>query len=105
MQIDHFKILLLQQENAAAVSTLTWKESDLDVMDTRLQAVLSLAVPQERVRCSPALEPGRPEGRGYSSLTKETSPLSDGWRLLSETDGWRPCPIGIYIGGREQIGK
>ncbi|KAH9176993.1 Las1-like-domain-containing protein [Lactarius sanguifluus] len=81
-----------------------WNETDLDIMDARLQAALSLAdaperQPQEQIQCSPAPEPG-PGGRGSSSSNKEIVPLRNGWRLLTETDGWRPCPIGIYIGGR-----
>lgn len=25
--------------------------------------------------------------------------LPNGWRRLSELGGWRPCPIGVYVGG------
>ncbi|KAH9005961.1 Las1-domain-containing protein [Lactarius hatsudake] len=78
-----------------------WNETDLDIMDARLQAARSLVdaperQPQEQIQCSPAPEPG-PGGRGSSSSSMS---LRNGWRLLTETDGWRPCPIGIYIGGR-----
>ncbi|KAH8992057.1 Las1-domain-containing protein [Lactarius akahatsu] len=81
-----------------------WNETDLDIMDARLRAAFSLAdaperQPQEQIQCSPAPEPG-PGGRGSSASNKEIVPLRDGWRLLTETDGWRPCPIGIYIEGR-----
>ncbi|KAI9445484.1 Las1-domain-containing protein [Lactarius indigo] len=83
-------------------SAWAWKETDLDVMDARLQAALSLDAPerqpQEPVQCLPTPEPG-PGGQGPFS-NKAVVPLRNGWRLLTETDGWRPCPIGIYIGGR-----
>jgi len=23
-----------------------------------------------------------------------------GWRLLTVEDGWKPCPIGVFVGGR-----
>ncbi|KAH9060829.1 Las1-domain-containing protein [Lactarius vividus] len=89
--------VFVQQEGAARA----WNETDLDIMDARLQAVLSLVdapecQPQEQIQCSPAPEPG---GRGSSS-NKEIVPVRNGWRLLTETDGWRPCPIGICIGRR-----
>ncbi|KAH9043781.1 Las1-domain-containing protein [Lactarius pseudohatsudake] len=90
----------VQQGDAAQA----WSETDLDIMDARLRAALSLTdaperQPQEQIQCSPAPEPG-PRGRGSSASSREIVPLRDGWRLLTEADGWRPCPIGIYIGGR-----
>lgn len=89
-----------QQEDGA----WAWKDSDLCVMDARLQAALSLAAPggrqpQEQVQLPLAPEHGGPGGRGSSS-SREVGPLREGWRLLTDADGWRPCPIGIYIGGR-----
>jgi len=65
-------------------------------MDTRLQAALSLA---GQAQCPPALETGIGV-QGLPSPSKEVRPLGDGWRVLTEADGWKPCPIGIYIGGR-----
>jgi ribosomal biogenesis protein LAS1 len=94
--MNKFYFFALQQDGAAA---LAWKESDLDVMDTRLQATLSLVPPQGQVQCPPGTEP-RPGVRGSSSSSREAVPLREGWRLLTEADGWKPCPIGIYIGGR-----
>ncbi|KAH9046478.1 Las1-domain-containing protein [Lactarius hengduanensis] len=70
-----------------------WSETDLGIMDARLQAALSLTDAPER-------QPQEQIQRGSSASSKEIVPLRDGWRLLTETDGWRPCPIGIYIGGR-----
>ena len=102
-QINKF---FVQQQEDGAASASAWKETDLDVMDARLQAVTSLAdvpgrQPQEQVQvqCPPAPEPG-PGGRVSPSSSKEVGPLRNGWHLLTETDGWRPCPIGIYTGGR-----
>ena len=90
--------LFVQQQDVGDESP-QWKESYLDVMDARLQAALSLVVPQEQGQCTPAPEPG-PGGRGSSSLSKDAVPLHNGWRLLAEKDGWRPCPVGIYIGSK-----
>lgn len=88
-----------QEEDDGATAALAWKETDLDVMDARLKAAISLAPLQGQAQCPPALEPS-PGVRGTSSSSREAVPLGDGWRLLTEADGWRPCPIGIYIGGR-----
>ena len=39
---------------------------------------------------SPAPEPEL-GGRGSSSSSKDAVPLHNGWHLLTERDGWRPC--------------
>lgn len=96
---DNAVVPFMQQEDRAAPAAPAWKETDLDVMDTRLKAALSLALPQGQAQCPPVPEPG-PGVRGSSSSSREAVPLPDGWRFLTEADGWRPCPIGIYIGGR-----
>ncbi|KAN0138473.1 Las1-like domain containing protein [Lactarius tabidus] len=95
---DNVVVPFVQQEAGAAAAALAWKESDLDVMDTRLKAALSLASPHGQAQCPPATEPS-PGVRGTPS-NKEVVPLREGWRLLTEADGWRLCPIGIYIGAR-----
>ncbi|KAH9075771.1 Las1-like-domain-containing protein [Lactarius deliciosus] len=87
---------VLRRANAtgAAQVSVAWSETDLDIMDARLQAALSLAdapeLPATRTNSGDEDPPLR---------AKEIVSLRNGWRLLTETDGWRPCPIGIYIGG------
>ncbi|KAG5653504.1 hypothetical protein H0H81_012714 [Sphagnurus paluster] len=64
-----------------------WIPEDIEIMDQRLNALLSSDL-------VPDISTPRSE-----SLTRRTEPASDvtqGWRLLDESSGWRPCPIGVY---------
>jgi len=74
-------------ENDAPV----WCERDLDVMEARVKAARSLFTPQSDVNAPPDFSPTE-----QVSLSQKKS-LPSGWRLLSEQEGWRPCPIGIYV--------
>jgi ribosomal biogenesis protein LAS1 len=69
-----------------------WCETDLDVMEARVKAAHSLSTPRSDVNAPPDFLPAE-----QVSLSQKKS-LPNGWRLLSEQEGWRPCPIGVYIG-------
>jgi hypothetical protein len=80
------ELTFMGKENDAPV----WCETDLDVMEARVKATRSLSTPRSDVNAadfSPAEQ---------VSLSQKKS-LPNGWRLLSEQGGWRPCPIGVYI--------
>ncbi|KAF8167817.1 Las1-like-domain-containing protein [Crassisporium funariophilum] len=62
-----------------------WDQNDLLVMNSRyatLQASKSLAAESPKSVSNPNIET-----RGVSI---------PGWRVLTEANGWKPCPIGIY---------
>ena len=63
-------------------------------MDARLSALLGL-------QADAASSPGPHDVTGPLAPTAGgTSPgsvLPAGWRRLSERDGWRPAPIGVYV--------
>jgi len=69
-----------------------WCETDLDVMEARVKATCSLSTPRNDLHPAPEFAPAE-----QVSLSQEKS-LPNGWRLLSEQGGWRPCPIGVYVG-------
>ncbi|EJF58409.1 Las1-domain-containing protein [Dichomitus squalens LYAD-421 SS1] len=82
---------------AAALSVLTqmpaqasqdWDDNIVNVMDTRLNTLLALS------NGSTEDETGSP---GASIAFAESTQLPPGWRRLTERDGWRPAPIGIYV--------
>ena len=57
-------------------------------MDTRLNTLLALsATTDEDKESSPA----------PSTEPAESIQLPPGWRKLTERDGWRPAPIGVFI--------
>jgi len=62
-------------------------------MEARVKAARSLSASASNIRETPLSEE-----RGSLSENKN---LPDGWRLLSERGGWRPCPIGLYVVGGE----
>ncbi|KAI0271574.1 Las1-like-domain-containing protein [Gloeopeniophorella convolvens] len=84
--------------DAAQVSAdeSAWHEADMDVMDARLKALLAL--PASRSDNAPHAQDGSTERGASSAASQEDEVLPPGWRLLSEADGWQPCPIGVYIG-------
>ena len=60
----------------------------MHVMDTRLNALLDLSnAGDEAKEGSPA----------PSAEPMETIELPPGWRKLTERDGWRPVPMGVYV--------
>ena len=76
----------------------TWEDNALDVMSDRLS---QLEPDTNHAKSSPS--PGIPEDvemTNRSDTSTKTSPgqsLSvSGWRLLDESSGWKPCPIGVY---------
>jgi hypothetical protein len=64
-------------------------------MEARVKAVRSLSVSITH-NVQPRAEAPLSEERGSFDESKD---LPDGWHLLSERGGWRPCPIGVYVGG------
>ena len=67
-----------------------WRETDLDVMEARVKAARSLSTLRSDVHLAPDF---LSEEQDTFSQNKN---LPNGWRLLSEQVGWRPCPIGVY---------
>lgn len=70
-----------------------WDENDLTEMDKRLNVLLSL---KPRESGFPVKVPKSPPQQLQIS---ESTGFVHGWRLLDESTGWRPSPIGVYIGG------
>jgi ribosomal biogenesis protein LAS1 len=70
-----------------------WDENDLTEMDKRLSVLLSL---KPRESGSPVEDPKSPP---QQPQTSKLTGLARGWRLLDESTGWRPSPIGVYSGG------
>ncbi|GLB36507.1 putative las1-like [Lyophyllum shimeji] len=71
-----------------AGSLTEWNPEDMIIMDQRLNTLLSSSATSRSSKPwtdSPAEPIGAP--------TSETLP---GWRLLGESSGWRPCPIGVH---------
>ena len=77
-------------------SAQDWDDATITVMDSRLNTLLALLHPSEgdastdTVTESPSARTTGPDERASSSLPA-------GWRKLSERDGWRPAPIGVYV--------
>ena len=80
----------------SASSAQDWDEATITVMDSRLNTLLALLHPGEgdasidTVTESASARTTGPDERASSSLPP-------GWRKLSERDGWRPAPIGVYV--------
>ncbi|TFK93050.1 Las1-domain-containing protein [Polyporus arcularius HHB13444] len=85
---------------AAALSILSQNPSqsskDVDgnvvaVMDTRLNALLAL----QHAGAADTLDTA--STTSDARVPAENLQLPPGWRKLSERDGWRPAPIGVYV--------
>jgi len=62
-----------------------WSPDDLSIMDQRLTSLTSMNItPDTEETPFPSLQTLKSEG---------TIP---GWRLLDESSGWTPCPIGVH---------
>ena len=73
------------------VEAPVWCETDLDVMEARVRAARPLSItPRSDDHLAPDFSFEKPD-----FIEKN---LPNGWRLLSEQGGWRPCPIGVYTG-------
>ncbi|KAM5532761.1 hypothetical protein V8D89_013558 [Ganoderma adspersum] len=70
-----------------AQASESWDDTIMSVMDTRLNALLALSNSADEVE----------EGSTPSTTPAETIELPLGWRKLTERDGWRPVPMGMYI--------
>jgi len=79
----------VSKENDAPV----WRETDIDVMNARVKAMRSLSTPWSDVNPAPDLPSAEQVSLSHNKR------LPNGWRLLSEQGGWRPCPIGVYCIG------
>lgn len=61
------------------------------VMDTRLSALLAL----QHADAADTLDTA--STTSDARVPAEILQLPPGWRKLSERDGWRPAPIGVYV--------
>ncbi|KAI0358997.1 Las1-domain-containing protein [Trametes cingulata] len=82
--------VLSQQPAQASAENLA--DSTIEVMDSRLRTLLALSNAPQRM--------DEDEDMTDSNATPgEAVPqLPAGWRKLSLRDGWRPAPIGVYVG-------
>ncbi|TFY51986.1 hypothetical protein EVG20_g10753 [Dentipellis fragilis] len=69
-----------------------WDEKIINVMDERLKVLLSLPADED---ASGSVTPAAEETPSAESA-KSTEAHPPGWRLLTDSDGWKPCPIGIF---------
>ncbi|TFK36790.1 Las1-like-domain-containing protein [Crucibulum laeve] len=81
-----FQLLLLPPKTD--FSTQSWEPSDLAVMNQRLAAMLNT----QNTNLS---------NSSSSVATSTHQPIlrALGWESLGDTLDWKPCPIGVYIGG------
>ena len=77
-------------------SAQDWDEATIKVMDSRLNTLLALLHPGEGDMSTDA-ETESPSARTTGPDERASSSLPPGWRKLSERDGWRPAPIGVYV--------
>ncbi|EED84778.1 predicted protein [Postia placenta Mad-698-R] len=68
-----------------------WQDNDIARMRERLAALRALATP------SPALDAPHASAGSPTSPVGVMIALPRGWRRVSEHDGWRPSPIGVFI--------
>ncbi|KAI0336190.1 hypothetical protein GY45DRAFT_1316295 [Cubamyces sp. BRFM 1775] len=70
-------------------------------MESRLRTLLALSASNgtpDDVDMEDAVGQGQGEKEGNGAARKEdASQLPPGWRKLTERDGWRPAPIGVYV--------
>ena len=67
-------------------------------MESRLRTLLALSASNGTGDVDMEEGGGSGEGEGNGAAQKEdASQLPPGWRKLSERDGWRPAPIGVYV--------
>jgi len=76
--------LLKLSENT---TTDIWSPDDIDMMDQRLNSLLSASITFNHLTASSS----------PSSPAKLVGDLIPGWRILDESSGWRPCPIGVHF--------
>ncbi|KAI0374539.1 Las1-domain-containing protein [Pilatotrama ljubarskyi] len=82
---------VLSQQPAQASAT-DLGDNTIEVMDSRLHTLLALSSAPQSME--------EDDDMGESGSPSETLPqLPVGWRKLSSRDGWRPAPIGVYVGG------
>ncbi|KDQ20449.1 hypothetical protein BOTBODRAFT_100449 [Botryobasidium botryosum FD-172 SS1] len=64
-----------------------WSKSSLSEMHTRLSQIQSLV---DAPSTTKAVTAG-------SARAEAASGIPQGWKMLSENDGWKPCPIGVFL--------
>jgi len=74
-----------------------WAQDDVAEMDKRLNTLLSVELDGSvKAVEGPVLQ--QPKYANPAS----TAEIAPEWRLLDHTTAWKPCPIGVYIGGSDQ---
>ncbi|KAA1468458.1 Las1-domain-containing protein [Dentipellis sp. KUC8613] len=69
-----------------------WDEKTISIMDERLKVLLSLPSDEDASgTATPAVEE-----TASAESAKSAEALPPGWRLLTDSDGWKPCPIGVF---------
>ncbi|KAH9846636.1 Las1-domain-containing protein [Lenzites betulinus] len=83
---------VLSQRPALGPSSTDWEDDPVDVMDRRLNTLLALSP-------GSAAQDADAEMGDVSPAAPDKGGLPPGWRKLGARDGWRPAPIGVYVGG------
>ncbi|RDB29692.1 Protein LAS1 [Hypsizygus marmoreus] len=81
---------MLQKISGSTTRPSSWSPEDIAIMNQRLNTLLSFDVDTSSRSQSPSQNP-----LSVSSDMMDSEPLP-GWRLLQETNGWKPCPIGVH---------
>ncbi|KAI0828277.1 Las1-like-domain-containing protein [Trametes gibbosa] len=82
---------VLSQRPALGPSSVGWEDGAIDIMDHRLGTLLALSA-------SSGAHSADTEMVDAAEAADEAE-LPPGWRRLGARDGWRPAPIGVYVGG------
>ncbi|CDO72746.1 hypothetical protein BN946_scf184990.g29 [Trametes cinnabarina] len=86
--------LSILSQTPARSSSQAWEDASLiEVMEGRLHALLAVSSPGGGEHGTTDVE----MQEGGAGEKGETMRLPAGWRKLSEQDGWRPAPIGVYV--------
>lgn len=74
-----------------SLSPQDWDDNALGLMNDRLNNLVALVSPYSTSEDGDSMDVDLISSAGVLELPA-------GWRKLSERDGWRPAPIGVYIG-------
>ncbi|PCH33291.1 Las1-domain-containing protein [Wolfiporia cocos MD-104 SS10] len=79
-----------------------WKDEDISVMHERLTSILtppqaSGATEAEDIDAQNVHDDAHPPPQGTQEDASADTALPRGWRRISEQDGWKPSPIGVFV--------
>lgn len=68
------------------------------IMDERLKIILATRTENSPDSSIDSHRPMDDDGSTMAAPLTGSAPLPSGWRLLNPASGWKPCPIGVYVG-------